>query len=312
MSRPLRRLWVVALLAAIGACGEAAPAGGDGAGFDGQLARDLVERQLAFGPRVPGTAAHAEALAWMTGYLEERADSVVQVPFTHVTEAGDTLSLTNLWARFQPEAPARILLVAHWDSRPVAEMAVDSAARHGPVPGANDGASGVAVLLALADVLAGAPPPVGVDLLLTDGEDWGYEPETLGTHTPDMFLGARHFAATHGASYEPLFAILLDMVGDQNPVFPQEAYSRRHAPEVVRRVWETAEDLGYGNVFVPRLGTAITDDHVALNEAGIRTINIIDIDYPYWHTPEDTADKVSARTLEIVGDVVLEVIRRQG
>ncbi|HUP00043.1 MAG TPA: M28 family peptidase [Gemmatimonadota bacterium] len=299
-----------AVLALVGCEGGAAPAG-RAAGFDPDLAYELVERQVGFGPRVPGTPAHAEALAWMTEYLRQRADTVMQDPFTHVTGAGDTLSLTNVWARFRPEASSRVLLVAHWDSRPVAEMATDPADRRQPVPGANDGASGVAVLLAVADALAREPPAVGVDILLTDGEDWGYDPVTLGTFNDDMLLGARHFAETRGRSYRPLFGILLDMVGDQDPRFPQEAYSRQNAPEVVRRVWEVAEDLGYGHVFVPRLGDAVTDDHVPLNEAGIRTINIIDFDYPYWHTPEDTIDKVSARTLGIVGEVVLEVIRRQ-
>jgi glutaminyl-peptide cyclotransferase len=280
--------------------------------FDGTLAHSLVERQVAFGPRVPGTAAHGQALEWLTAYLGQRADTVEQIHFTHVTTFDDTLSLTNIWARFEPQASSRVLLLAHWDSRPVAEMAADSAARRRPIPGANDGASGVAVLLAIADALSKEPPTIGVDVLLTDGEDWGYNPQTLATFTTDMLLGARHFAAGRGETYRPLYGILLDLVGDENPRFPQEASSVRYAPEVVHRVWETAAELGYGDVFAARTGQAITDEHVVLNEAGIRTIDIIDFDYPYWHTPEDTVDKVSAGTLEMVGDVVLSVIRRQG
>ncbi len=294
-----------------GGCAEGPIPNGAATGFEEDLAYDLVQRQVAFGPRVPGTTAHAEALEWLTAYLRTRADTVMQVPFTSITTFGDTLSLTNVWAQFRPEASARILLLAHWDSRPVAEMASDSAARHRPVPGANDGASGTAILLTLADALSKQPPGIGVDILLTDGEDWGHDPETLDTYTTDMFLGARHFATARGENYRPLFAILLDLVGDRDPRFPQEGYSRRYAPEVVRRVWETADEIGYGNVFVSRPGDAISDDHLPLNEAGIRTIDIIDFDYPYWHTPEDTPDKVSARTLGIVGDVVLSVIRRQ-
>ena len=312
--RPLVHSVAIAAMVSLvtAACGGGAAPAEAGAGFDGDRAYALVERLVDFGPRVPGTPAHAEALAWMTGYLRERADTVLQIPFTHVTGAGDTLSLTNVWARFEPDASSRILLLAHWDSRPVAENAADPAARRQPVPGANDGASGVAVLLEIADALALQPPEIGIDILLTDGEDWGHDPETLATDTDDMLLGARHFAREQAPTYRPLFAILLDLVGDRDPRFPQEAYSRQYAPEVVHRVWDVAEELGHGDVFVPRLGEAVMDDHVPLNEAGIRTIDIIDFDYPYWHTPEDTVDKVSARTLEIVGEVVLAVIRRQG
>lgn len=302
---------VLGLLAS-GACRRGPePAPFEGA-FRGALADSLVRRQLDFGPRVPGTEAHQRTLAWLVEYLSARADTVETMPFMHVTTFGDSLSLSNVFARFRPDAPQRILLVAHWDSRPVAEMATDPAARRQPVPGANDGASGVAVLLALADVFAHVPPPLGVDLLLTDGEDWGHDPATLETVPIDMFLGARHFAETWGTTYRPLFGILLDMVGDRDPMFPWEGNSLRHAPEVVSRVWEIAAELGYGHVFVPRAGPTVNDDHVPLNEAGVRTINIIDFDYAWWHTPQDTADKVSAATLQIVGDVVLETILRQG
>jgi len=281
-------------------------------GFRAALADSLVGVQVGFGPRVPGTEGHAAQLEWMVTWLEARAAVVERDPFTHVTTRGDTLSLTNVWARFRPEARDRILLLAHWDSRPVAERAAEPELRGRPIPGANDGASGVAVLLAIADVLAAEPPAVGVDLLLTDGEDWGHDPETYATEVEDMLLGARHFARTRGGVYRPLFGILLDLVGDADPLFPWEGHSVRMAPEVVRRVWSVAEELGYGDVFVDRPGPAVNDDHVPLNEAGIRTINIVDFDYRYWHTPEDTPDKVSARTLGMVGNVVLSVIRRQG
>jgi Zn-dependent M28 family amino/carboxypeptidase len=305
----LRAVWCVVVLVLLAGCGgEEAP--GRGA-FDAALADSLVARQVGFGPRVPGTEAHAAALEWMTAYLGERADTVEQVPFTHVTAHGDTLSLTNVWARFQPAATQRILLTAHWDSRPVSERASDPFARSDPLPGANDGASGVAVLLALADELARTPPAIGVDILLTDGEDWGHDPETFATEVEDMLLGARHFASTHG-DYRPLFGILLDMVGEKGARFTQEQNSLALAPEVVRRVWEIAEELGHGEYFPEQIGPAVNDDHVVLNEAGIRTIDLIDFDYPYWHTPQDTPDKLDARTLGAVGDVLLALIRRMG
>jgi hypothetical protein len=248
----------------------------------------------------------------MTAYLRERADSVAQIPFTHVTTRGDTLSLTNVWASFTPAAGPRILLTAHWDSRPVSEKSTDPFARADPVPGANDGASGVAVLLALSDELSRTPPAIGVDILLTDGEDWGHDPETYATEVADMLLGARHFAETQGASYRPLFGILLDLVGERDARFSWEQNSLALAPEVVRRVWDMAEDIGHGGYFLQQTGPAVNDDHVVLNQAGIRTIDIIDFDYPYWHTPQDTPDKVDAATLGAVGDVVLAVIRHQG
>lgn len=280
--------------------------------FDGQLADSLVQRQVDFGPRVPGTQAHAEAVAWMTEYLRARADEVEQLPFEHQTVSGEPLSLVNVWASFEPQLTSRVLLVAHFDSRPVAERAVDPEDRDDPIPGANDGGSGVAVLLAIADALSQNPPAVGVDILLTDGEDYGFNEGTFTTFAPDMFLGAKNFAATRGATYRPLYGILVDLVGDQDPSFPQEGFSLQFAPEVVSRVWDVAADLGHGAVFVNRAGQPINDDHVPLNEVGIRTINIIDFDYPFWHTPDDTADKVSAATLQIVGDVVLTTVRRQG
>ncbi|MFN2382678.1 MAG: M28 family peptidase, partial [Gemmatimonadota bacterium] len=168
-------------LAAVLACDGGPTPTGAAAGFDAALADSLVRQQVAFGPRVPGTPAHAAALTWLTAYLGERAAVVETIPFTHVTTQGVTLSLSNVWARFNPAATSRILLVAHWDSRPVAEMAADPADRDQPVPGANDGASGVAVLLAIADALADEPPAIGVDILLTDGEDWGHNPVTFST-----------------------------------------------------------------------------------------------------------------------------------
>lgn len=305
-----RALGALALLLACGGDGKG-PEPAPGPAFSGELADSLVRQLVGFGPRVPGTAPHAEALAWMTEYLRERADVVEARPFTHVTQQGDTLELTNLWAQFNPQAGQRILVTGHWDTRPVAEMEADPANRDRPIPGANDGGSSAAVILALADALAADRPAIGVDLLLTDGEDWGHDPVTFSTFIPDMLLGARQFAAEEGATYRPLFGILLDLVGEDGARFPQERNSVDLAPEVVSRVWEAAADLGYGGIFEERIGRPVTDDHIILNQAGIRTIDIIDFDYPFWHTLQDTPDKLSAATMKAVGDVVLEIIRRQ-
>ncbi len=278
--------------------------------FTGERAFELLERQVAFGPRVPGTEGHAAQLAWMLDFLGERADAVIEQPFTHRhTQTGDEFELTNVFARFDPEARDRILLLAHWDTRPIADRDPDPTRRAEPIPGANDGASGVAVLLGLAELLAEQPPPIGVDILLTDGED-------LGPGLDDMLLGARHFAENLPPGYRPLYGVLVDMVADRNPRFPVEGYSAQYAPEVVRRVWRVAEDLGYGDLFPDRVGQAVTDDHIPLNQAGIRTINIIDFEFGpanrYWHTHADSPENTSPEGMEAVGEVLAELIYRGG
>lgn len=274
--------------------------------FDADAAFALLRAQVDFGPRVPGTSGHARQLAWMTDYLRERADTVILQPFAHAAKDGRTLRLTNVLARFAPDQPRRILLLAHWDTRPIADQEPDEAKRSQPVPGANDGASGVAVLLQLAEILAGRAAPIGVDLLLTDGEDYG---------PGDMYLGATYFAANVG-SYRPMYGILLDMVGDQNPLFPVEGNSRDLAPEVVQHVWGLAHELGLGMMFPTRTGTWISDDHLPLNRAGIRTINIIDFDYgpanSYWHTLEDRIERTSPQGLGAVGTLLVHLVYRGG
>ncbi len=273
--------------------------------FDGRAAYELVQRQLAFGPRVPGRRGHREMAAWLEAYLSERADTLIVQSFRHLTAGGDTLPLVNFLARFRPEAGPSLLLLAHWDTRPVSDAALDSAERARPVPGANDGASGTAVLLTLAELMRQTPPPGGVDLLLVDGEDYG----DFGPGR-DVFLGSRYFARNLPEGFAPEYGVLLDMVGDRDLQIYVEGNSNRLAPEVVDRVWSLAGRLGFGDVFVRQTRHTVNDDHIALNEAGIPTINVIDFDYPYWHTPEDTADKVSASSLGLVGTVVTRLIYR--
>ncbi len=276
-------------------------------GFDAAAAFGLLERQVAFGPRVPGSPGHAAQLAWMTSYLEERADTVWRQEFEHTGPDGEVLALSNVFARFRPDVRERVLLVAHWDTRPTADEDADAVLRDRPIPGANDGASGVAVLLQLAALFAAEPPPIGVDLLLVDGED--YAPG-------HMYLGATHFATRGSVGYEPLYGVVVDMVADRSPRFLQEGYSRRDAPEVVQRIWMMAGRLGHGHHFPFEAGIFITDDHVPLNEAGIRTANIIDFEYgpgnAYWHTHEDGLENVGPEGLEAVGTVLAELIYRGG
>ncbi|MGH7751919.1 MAG: M28 family peptidase, partial [Gemmatimonadales bacterium] len=170
--------------------------------------------------------------------------------------------------------------------------------------GANDGASGVAVLLGVADALKATPPAVGVDLLFVDGEDYGDFADST-----ESLMGAWRFVARRPAGYQPLYAVVFDMVGDRNLEIFQEAYSVQGAPEVVERVWRTAEDIGHGRVFRREVRHTLTDDHIPLQRVGLRAIDVIDFDYPYWHTTEDTVDKVSARSLQIVGEVAVALVR---
>lgn len=308
-----RLLVALALGASIPACsegeGSASTGSGNGSSFDAERAFAHLERQVAFGPRIPGTEGHRRQLQWMQSFLAERADTVLSQHFSHVTQAGDTLRLTNVFARFRPDARDRILLIAHWDTRPQADQSPRREDRGLPVPGANDGASGTAVILEIAEVLRQQRPPIGVDLLFVDGEDFG-------PGEGDMYLGAKHFARNQPPSYQPLYGVLLDMVGDRDLRLPVEGNSARYAPEVVRRVWDLAREMGYGDVFVNEVGPYISDDHIPLNEAGIRTIDIIDFDYGpghrYWHTREDVPANTSAQSLGIVGRVMTELIRRGG
>ena len=272
--------------------------------FDGEAARGYVKTQLDFGSRVPGTEAARKTGDWIVAEMRQRADTVIEQKWNHVTAKGDTLPLRTIFARFRPQATTRILYVTHWDSRPVSDQAEDPAKRSLPVPGANDGASGVGLFIALGDILKKTPPTVGVALLFVDGEDYGT-------------FGSTYFAANQPPGYQPIFGVLFDMIGDADLEIPQESNSVERAPEVVARVWDTAAKLGYQRYFPPRTGYAVTDDHIPLLDKGLRVIDVIDLDYlgppgsgkpNYHHTPDDTLDKVSARSLKIVGDVAYALI----
>ena len=257
--------------------------------FDGATALSYVQAQLAFGPRIPGTPGHERMAAWLDSLLRTRADTVIAQRWVHRSAAGDSLSLVNFVARFNPAATTRLLFLAHWDTRPRADgpMSRDSTL---PVPGANDGGSGVAVLLGMADALKKSAPEIGVDLLFVDGEDYGdFDSDR------DVLLGSRYYAAHQAPGPAPRFAILFDMVGDKELQIPQEGYSATGAPDVVELVWSIAARAGHGEVFVREQGITLTDDHIPLQQAGIRAIDVIDFsfggpDNKWHHTPDDTLD----------------------
>jgi hypothetical protein len=297
MRLPLAAAPLILLLAS---CAEAPPP----REFEGASAFGYLEQQLAFGPRIPGSAGHARMKGWLDSLTRARADSVIVQDWEHVTAKGVKLPLRNVIARFNPGASERVLLLAHWDTRPRAD-APGSRDSTVPVPGANDGASGVALLLGVADALRRQPPAIGVDLLFVDGEDFGrFEDST------ETLVGSRYYAAHQAPGNTPLYAILFDMVGDRDLQVYKEGNSLMGAPEVVDRVWTTARDIGHGASFIDGPKHTLTDDHVTLQRVGIRAIDVIDFDYPHWHTPDDTIDKVSAQSLQVVGDVAMAVIRR--
>ncbi len=279
--------------------------------FDGARAFAYLEQQVRFGPRIPGTAAHDSTGDWILARLRERADTVIVQDIPYRTAAGQPLHLHNYLARFRPADAERVLYLAHWDTRPRADQSANLGAQRLPVPGANDGASGVAVLLGVADALKAKPPAVGVDLLFVDGEDYGDFADSNA-----VLIGSRWFAAHQPAGYPPLYAVLFDMVGDKDLHIGYEGNSQGFAPEVVDLVWRTAADLGYRSVFVQQLGSTLIDDHVSLQRAGIHAIDVVDFSYgpgnSYWHTTEDTLDKVSAQSLQIVGDVAVALVRTAG
>ncbi len=275
--------------------------------FDAVTALHYIEIQLAFGPRIPGAPGHAKMAAWLDSLLRSRADTVVAQRWIHVTARGDSLPLVNYLARFNPAAGTRLLFLAHWDTRPRADgpMSRDSTL---PVPGANDGGSGVAVLLGMADALKKVPPSIGVDLLFVDGEDYGNF-----DRDEDVLLGSRYYAAHQPPGPPPRFAVLFDMVGDKDLRIPKEGLSLTGAPDVVETVWSLAARLGHADVFVPEEGGGLTDDHVPLQQVGIRAIDLVDFtfgpDNKWHHSPDDTLDKVSAQSLQVVGDVGLGLVR---
>jgi Zn-dependent M28 family amino/carboxypeptidase len=277
-------------------------------GFNGTAAYNYAKAQVDFGPRVPGSPAAKQAGDWIIRQMRARADTVIVQSFTYTTADGKTLPLRNILARFRPELSERVLYLTHWDSRPISESAATEAEKKMPVPGANDGASGVGMFVALADVLKKTKPNVGVDLLFTDGEDYGQ----FGPPEVDVLIGAKYFAAhLPSPGYKPLYGVLWDMIGDKDLRIPYEMNSFQQAPEVVSRVWQTAADLGYGEVFVQESGGQITDDHIPLLNAGLRVIDVIDLTYPPHHTPQDTMDKISAKSLATVGDVATALLTRR-
>lgn len=312
------------LLATLSACDTVERLRGVGkTAFNGDSALAYARAQVAFGPRVPGTEGHRKTGDWIVEQMRTRADSVEVQAWTHVTKQGVSLPMRNIIARVRPGVKERVLFLAHWDTRPTADNERNLGAKARPIPGANDGASGVGLLIALADAFKQTPPSFGVDLLFVDGEDYGeFGNWEDTTQNRDVLIGSQYFAKTAPRTYQPLYGVLFDMIGDANLQIYQEGHSVQHAPEVVARVWSTAKDLGYSRFFISESKGSVTDDHLPLLQAGMRVINVIDYDYcadggtscagegNLHHTHGDTMERISAKSLQIVGDVALALVTR--
>lgn len=281
--------------------------------FDGESAYLHVENQIGFGPRVPNTEAHRQAIQYYNSHFREHAGQRGVYVQSFIQEVyGDSLNLYNIVASFSPEKSDRIILAAHWDSRPRAEQ--DLLNPDQAVPGADDGASGVAVLMEFAKVFNENPPPVGVDIVLFDGEDYGEEGDL-----DNYFLGSRYWSENPPVpGYNPRFGILLDMVGGEGAQFPKEGYSMDFAAGLVNEIWRIGHEFGHEDLFLDETGGRIADDHIVVQRiTGIPMINIIH-HYTdnrggaqfadYWHTQQDDLDIIDPDVMQAVGDVLLELI----
>lgn len=285
--------------------------------FSQDSAYAFVKKQVDFGPRVPNTAAHKLCGDYFVSTFKRYKFQVTEQEFVATTYDGKKLNARNIIASYNPKASKRILLASHWDSRPVADQ--DSVKAKNAVPAANDGASGVGILLEIARVLSlqDSVLDVGVDIVLFDAEDWGSSGVTQAEYS-GFCLGANYWSThRHIDNYTAYFGVLLDMVGAKNATFPREGYSMKYAAGVVGTIWGTASKLGYDNYFVAQDGGPITDDHVPVNEkAKFPMIDIIhqrinDPSHTFfkeWHTSKDDMSVIDPATLKAVGQTLVQVL----
>lgn len=288
--------------------------------FSGDSAMAYAAAQVAFGPRTPGSVAHDNCARWLASELSRfGADTVCILESKAEAWNGNILPVKNIFAQFNPGSDTRVILLAHYDTRPWADQDSDSDSREQPIDGANDGASGVAVLLEIARNLGIENPEIGVDILLTDCEDYGARSDvaTAGGSDDGWCLGSKHFAENlpYKASQRPRFGILLDMVGARGARFNREYLSTQLAPTPTAKVWAMARRLRLDERFPMEIGGAVTDDHLPLIQAGIPVTDIIENNsrstgtFPAsWHTHNDNLENLDPESMAAAGRVVLNVI----
>ncbi len=285
--------------------------------FDETLAYSYIEKQVAFGPRVPSTLQHEQCAQWILQTLEELADTAYFQEFSSITYDAKKHKGKNILAKLNPKNPNRILLCAHWDTRPVADR--DGKNPNAPILGANDAGSGVGVILALLQSFKTSPIQLGIDIVFFDIEDYG-QPENSG-YTPmenSWCLGSQAWGRDYKEINKPRWGILLDMVGGKDVTFLKEEISMTYASNLVNRVWDNAYELGYGTNFLQENMETIQDDHMYVNTlAMIPTIDLIHYKSnnggfaDYWHTHDDNMSSVDKTTLKKVGNVLLYTILQE-
>ncbi len=285
--------------------------------FDADSAYSYVAQQVAFGPRVPNSEGHAQTRDWLIQQFESFGASVIRQDFKATAYTGERLNASNIIAQYNPDASKRIVLAAHWDTRPFADSELETERPNDPILGADDGGSGVGVLLEVARQLGDNPIDMGVDIVLFDAEDYG---ESGGEDETTWGLGSQHWSRNpHVNGYDARYGILLDMVGSKGARFPKEGFSVQFAGPIVDKIWRLANSMGYGNFFVNETAPAVLDDHYFVNTiAKIPMVDIINKPVnsktgfgAYWHTHNDNMDIIEKRTLRAVGQVVLAITYRE-
>ena len=276
--------------------------------FDEDHAFSYLVAQCDFGPRNPGSDGYYACLDYLITELDQSANEIILQDFSYQEQRyNKRYNLENIIARYNPDSEFQTVISAHWDTRPWADQEDLRQDRDQPIIGANDGASGVAILLELAKIMGENPPPIGVNLVFFDGEDLGVPGEN------ETYCQGSRFFAKNLPIPRPDEAINLDMVGDKQLVLPIERYSLEYHPKLVRHLWDRAKDMGL-DAFIGRVDYAIYDDHIPLNEiAGIPSIDIIDFKYPnsyanFWHTLNDIPENCSEESLGQVGDLMVDYI----
>jgi len=287
--------------------------------FNADSAYFFVKAQVDFGPRTPNSKGHSLCGKYLVDKLKSFGASVIEQNCDLTGYDGTTLKSTNIIGSYKPDIKKRIVLFSHWDSRPWADNDPDKSNWHKPILAANDGASGVGILLEIARLIQKQQPEMGVDIIFLDAEDYGTPQFYNGPDDENSWaLGAQYWARNpHIDNYNARFGILLDMVGGKGSTFYKEAYSEDCASSINKKIWKTASDLGFSQYFINKRGDRVTDDHTFINDiAKIPTIDIIPFDAnsktqsfgPTWHTVADNMDNIDKATLKAVGQTVLQVI----
>lgn len=286
--------------------------------FNADSAYRNVKAQVDFGPRVPGMDSHAKCARYLVNELKRYgADSIIEQKTTVTAFNGDKLPINNIMGQFNKDAVKRVLLLAHWDTRPWADAEADASKHSTPIDGANDGGSGVGVLLEIARCLGIENPTIGVDILFVDAEDYG---QSQGDDENTWCLGTQYWIKNmpYAPGRIPEYGILLDMVGGKDAKFHREYASQYLAGHIVDKVWTMAVASGYGNVFVNEVGGSVMDDHVYVNQANIPCVDIIENKNPStssfnptWHTLNDNMSNIDRQSLKAVGQTVLNLIYQE-